>query len=84
MTGFWANAALKAYRAKDWFESNLMRVVDAPATPWFCLGMAFEGVGIGIQSLFRMTVFPMIDGVIGLGLAVLIFYYQGRKAEENA
>jgi hypothetical protein len=83
MTKFLENATLKSMRMRDKAEELLTKLVDAPATPWFCLGMALEGLGLGFEAMLRMPIFPIIDGLVGLGLAVLIFYHQSKKAEEE-
>ena len=83
MTGFLERATLKSMRMRDKAEELLTKLVDAPATPWFCLGMGIEGLGLGAEAMLRMPILPLVDGLVGLALAALIFYHQSKRAEEE-
>lgn len=67
---------LKGWKLANYFLLN-------PFTPWFFLGMATEAIGISVQSKIGLPVIVDLDWVVGIGIAILIFHYQGTIFPEE-
>lgn len=52
-------------------------------TTWFFLGMAFEGLGIGLQFQFGWPAYPILDFVVGAIIGMFLMWYQQRERQEE-
>lgn len=50
-----------------------------PITPWFFMGMATEAIGISVQWKLGMPVLADLDFVVGVVIAIFLFYYQKKE-----
>ena len=50
-----------------------------PAITWFMFGVAFEAVGLGIQGMFAMDTYPLLDFLVAGIVATALYVYQNRK-----
>lgn len=54
-----------------------------PITPWFFLGMATEAIGISVQWKLGFPVLVDLDFVVGVVIAMFLFYYQKKEKEDD-
>lgn len=66
-----------------WLTSRIHNIMMDERTPWFILGMALESFGMAAQLLLGMAVYPILDGVVAIALAALVFWYMSRHAEKE-
>jgi hypothetical protein len=49
---------------------------------WFMFGVAFEAFGLGIQYMFAMDVYPLLDFLVAGIIATALYVHQNRKVKD--
>jgi hypothetical protein len=44
-------------------------------------GVAFEAFGLGLQGMFAMDIFPLLDFLVAGTIATALYVYQNRKVK---
>ena len=52
-----------------------------PSLTWFMFGIAVEAGGLGIQGMFGMDLFPLLDFLVAGIIATALYVYQNRKVK---
>ena len=52
-----------------------------PSVTWFMFGIAVEAGGLGIQGMFGMDLFPLLDFLVAGIIATALYVYQNRKVK---
>jgi hypothetical protein len=48
---------------------------------YFMLGVSFEALGLGLQGMFGMDTYPLLDFLVAGVIATALYVYQNRKAK---
>jgi hypothetical protein len=61
----------------------ILAFINSEKTPWFFLGMATEGFGIGFQVQSGFGVYPILDFIIGAAIGFFLLYWQKKEAKKK-
>jgi hypothetical protein len=59
----------------------LREICKSVPLTYFMLGAAFEALGLGIQGMFGMDTYPLLDFLIAGVAATALYVYQNRKVK---
>jgi len=49
---------------------------------WFMFGVTFEAFGLGIQGMFGMDTYPLLDFLVAGIVATALYVHQNRKVKK--
>jgi hypothetical protein len=60
----------------------LREVCKSVPLTFFMFGVAFEALGLGVQGVFGMDTYPLLDFLVAAIIATALYVYQKRSAKD--
>jgi hypothetical protein len=59
----------------------LREICKSVPLTYFMLGVSFEALGLGLQGMFGMDTYPLLDFLVAGIIATALYVYQNRKVK---